>query len=94
VAEGLRIGPPRDVTVPVRLGWLPTGLRITEVTVRPAGVDTFVTLRRDDVEVRLSAGSNRLAPSGGSGGPETTRLTVAGRPAVYRDDAKTSRLVI
>lgn len=90
VAQGLRIGPPRDVTLPFQLGWVPAGLAITEITVRPNREGSIVTLRRGDVGVNLWA-LPTYRTTRGHDGPEFTALTVAGRPAVaYEDDKRRS----
>lgn len=94
VAEGLRIGRPRDVTVPLRLGWIPAGMEITAVTVRPQNGDTIVSLRRGNDHAELWAVPKRRTPAGSFSGPEFSSLTVAGRPAVFQREAKYTKLII
>ena len=95
VAEGLRIGEPRDVTVPFRLGWVPAGLEVAGITAITdfAGAGGSVTLRRGDVEVDVAAGARGSQPTNFDGLPQTA-LTVAGRPAVLVDFKERHRLVV
>jgi hypothetical protein len=96
VAEGLRIGPPRDVTVPFRLGWVPAGLEIAGITATPdaVGATGSVTLRRGNIDVvDVAVGAPGSQP-GTFDGLEQTPLTVAGRPAVLVDFKQRRRLVV
>jgi hypothetical protein len=95
VAEGLRIGPPRDVTVPFRLGWMPDGLEVAGITANAdaVGAGGSVTLRRGEAEVDVSAGAQGSQPRSFDGMPRT-ELTVAGRPAVLVDFKQRRMLVV
>lgn len=52
-AVAVRIGPPRDVKVPFRLGSLPEGLRVSSADSRPAGVTTILSFQDPSRQLAL-----------------------------------------